>query len=332
MAKISVIVPVYKVEKYLDQCVQSVLDQTFTDFEVWLVDDGSPDACPAMCDAWAARDGRIKVIHKKNGGLSDARNAALDVCTGKYITFVDSDDYLALDMLQTLYADALHTDADLVISQMQVIDEAGAAIPYPEPGYHLEQARFLSEEAFWDTFESAQGIDMVQVHHRLYKRDLFAEMRFPKGLIHEDNYVMTDTVRQCQIIRYLNYTGYYYRLRKNSITGSIRPIDQLDSAKCHLKRASYFRRRGWNDRAEGALMTTVKRVCMYGKQRAGSILGTERKKYRTLRKELNNEYMVLAKQKHSLPMCVRGLILHISIPLFLRYVQWRQARLTQTPK
>ena len=94
MPKISVIIPVYKVERYLDACVASVTGQTYTNLEIILVDDGSPDRCPAMCDAWAEKDPRIRVIHRKNGGLSAARNSGLDVCTGDYITFVDSDDRL----------------------------------------------------------------------------------------------------------------------------------------------------------------------------------------------------------------------------------------------
>lgn len=99
---VSVIVPVYKVEPYLDRCVASILAQTYPNLEVILVDDGSPDNCPALCDAWAQRDARIRVIHKKNGGQSDARNAGLDAASGAYISFVDSDDYIAENFIETL--------------------------------------------------------------------------------------------------------------------------------------------------------------------------------------------------------------------------------------
>lgn len=104
---VSVIVPVYKVEPYLDRCVASILAQTYPNLEVILVDDGSPDNCPALCDAWAQRDARIRVIHKKNGGQSDARNVGLDAASGAYISFVDSDDYIAENFIETLY-DLLH--------------------------------------------------------------------------------------------------------------------------------------------------------------------------------------------------------------------------------
>ena len=100
--KISVIVPVYRVEKYLDRCVESIVNQTFGDFELILVDDGSPDNCPAMCDAWAQKDDRIRVIHKKNGGLSSARNAGMAKMTGKYVCFIDSDDWVETNTFEVL--------------------------------------------------------------------------------------------------------------------------------------------------------------------------------------------------------------------------------------
>lgn len=101
---ISIIIPIYNVEKYLRRCVDSILCQSYHNLEIWLVDDGSPDGCPAICDEYAGKDKRVKVIHKKNGGLSDARNVAIDVATGEYICFVDSDDYVASTYVETLYA------------------------------------------------------------------------------------------------------------------------------------------------------------------------------------------------------------------------------------
>ena len=115
MPKISIIVPVYNVEKYLEKCVRSILAQTFTDFELILVDDGSPDSSGAMCDQFAEQDQRVKVIHKENGGLSDARNAGIEIATGEYLGFVDSDDYIADDMYELLYTNIVKEDADLSI-------------------------------------------------------------------------------------------------------------------------------------------------------------------------------------------------------------------------
>lgn len=115
-SKVSIIIPVYNVEPYLDQCVQSVLSQTLKEIEVILVDDGSPDGCPAMCDAYAQQDNRVKVIHKKNGGLGFARNSGLDVATGEYVAFVDSDDFIAPNMMEVLYNTAIQYGADEVRS------------------------------------------------------------------------------------------------------------------------------------------------------------------------------------------------------------------------
>ena len=112
-AKISVIVPVYKVEPYLDKCVSSIVNQTYTNLEIILVDDGSPDSCPTMCDAWAEKDSRIRVIHKPNGGLSDARNAGIVVATGELMAFVDSDDWIASDMYEHLYQRLTEDDSDI---------------------------------------------------------------------------------------------------------------------------------------------------------------------------------------------------------------------------
>ena len=111
--KISVIVPVYKVEKYLDRCVESIVNQTYKNLEIILVDDGSPDNCPVMCDEWAEKDERIRVIHKENGGLADARNAGMNIATGDYIGFVDSDDWIEPNMYEVLLKNALKYDADI---------------------------------------------------------------------------------------------------------------------------------------------------------------------------------------------------------------------------
>ena len=111
---ISVIVPIYNVEKYLERCVESIINQTYKNLEIILVDDGSPDNCPQMCDDYAKKDSRIKVVHKKNGGLSDARNAGMKVATGEYVSFIDSDDYISLDFYETLLETIVDNDSDIV--------------------------------------------------------------------------------------------------------------------------------------------------------------------------------------------------------------------------
>ena len=125
MPKISIIVPVYKVEKYINRCIDSILTQTFTDFELILVDDGSPDNCPAVCDRYANQDNRVKVIHKKNGGVSSARNSALDIAQGEYITFCDGDDYYLEDWLLELYSAAQKNSTDITMGNFIEVTENG---------------------------------------------------------------------------------------------------------------------------------------------------------------------------------------------------------------
>lgn len=122
---ISIIIPIYKVEKYLDRCVQSVVNQTYKNLEIILVNDGSPDNCPQICDEWASKDNRIKVIHKSNGGVSSARNEGLKNVTGEYVVFIDADDYVSKDFLQNLISVANNEQVDIVISGFTIVDDKG---------------------------------------------------------------------------------------------------------------------------------------------------------------------------------------------------------------
>lgn len=129
--ELSIIVPIYKVEKYLKECIQSILQQTFTDFELILVDDGSPDACPQMCDAIAEQDSRVRVIHQKNGGLSAARNTGIEAARGNWLGFVDSDDFVAPDFYEKLYHAAVSAGADCSICSVQLTHEDGSRMDTP---------------------------------------------------------------------------------------------------------------------------------------------------------------------------------------------------------
>ena len=119
--KVSILVPIYNVEKYLSRCIESVLSQDFRDYELILVDDGSPDRCPQICDEYAKKDSRIKVIHKKNGGLSDARNIGLDIATGEYVMFIDSDDFVDIDMMESMMNNMIDNNVDLVVCNIKYV-------------------------------------------------------------------------------------------------------------------------------------------------------------------------------------------------------------------
>lgn len=207
MPQISVIVPVYKVEAYLSRCVSSILGQTFRDFELILVDDGSPDRCGEMCESYAAGDSRIHVIHQENGGLSAARNAGLDwvfaYSDSRYFAFVDSDDYVASEYLQRLLDAAEETGC--AISICGIMKTGGEPIPSPQP----EAPMVMSAEDYYCSEEIHGGVTMV-AWNKLYKRFLFEDLRYPKGKLHEDEFTTYRAVYQAGRVAVLYAPLYGY--------------------------------------------------------------------------------------------------------------------------
>ncbi|MGJ0706244.1 glycosyltransferase family 2 protein, partial [Enterococcus avium] len=181
MCEISIIVPVYDVEKYLKKCVDSILNQTFKDFELILVDDGSPDNSGAICDQYAEKDSRVRVIHKENGGLSDARNAGIEVARGKYLGFVDSDDFVNEDMYKQLYTSIIENNADLSICGIFDLYEGKTPIKKTEKKLLLNR-----NEAMIMIFHGNEI--SVHAYNKLYKKEIFESLRYPVGKYHEDSY------------------------------------------------------------------------------------------------------------------------------------------------
>lgn len=200
--RISVIIPVYRVEATLDRCVESVLNQHVDDMEVILVDDGSPDRCPEICDGWAEKDGRIRVVHKSNGGLSDARNAGLDIAQGDVITFVDSDDWVEADTYPALLEKL--GDADM--------------LEYPVAGrLTLTERCFISTGEYW---LQAKAYLHTFAWNKIYKRALFKEVRFPKGKVFEDVYTLPLLLRHCTKIVTTSHGRYHYTTNPKGITAT----------------------------------------------------------------------------------------------------------------
>lgn len=219
---ISVIVPVYKVEKYLQRCIDSILRQTYENLEIILVDDGSPDDCPRICDDNAKKDGRIRVIHKQNGGLSDARNAGLEVFQGEYLMFVDSDDVLPLYSVDMLYTLAKKYDAQLVIGAHTRIynDEI------PQENFILTQ----SMEQVWNSTQAIKDVfqNGCAAWARLYRKEIHAHIRFPVNEINEDEAIALQIIYRCEKIVKTEQTAYYYTCRPESITTSSFSKKKLD--------------------------------------------------------------------------------------------------------
>lgn len=219
MCKISVIVPVYKVEQYLARCVDSILRQTFGDFELLLVDDGSPDNAGRMCDEYAEKDARVRVIHKTNGGLSDARNAGIEAAQGAYLTFVDSDDWVADDMLAFLYGLLEETGAD-----MAACGHLTTAGDIPEKNLTGKTIVLRGEEAQAYYLEK----ELVSACGKLFRRELFATLRFPVGHIYEDVATIYRTVIASGAIAVNSAGKYYYFREGTSITRSSFQEKNLD--------------------------------------------------------------------------------------------------------
>ncbi|MDP4142966.1 MAG: glycosyltransferase [Bacillota bacterium] len=211
--KLSIIVPVYNVEKYIHRCIDSILEQTFTDFELILVDDGSLDNSGRICNGYAGFDSRIKVIHKKNGGLSSARNAGLDIAQGEYIGFVDSDDWIEKDMYESLYNAMLKYDADVTICGRFVVkrDEI-TAISDSE-----EVQVFNRFEALYELILD----DINKINNfawdKLYKKELFKDIRFPEGRYFEDIFTAYKILLAANKIVHIKSPKYYYFQREDSI-------------------------------------------------------------------------------------------------------------------
>lgn len=225
--RITVIIPVYEVEKYLPRCINSIVKQSYSNLEIILVDDGSPDDCGRICDEYADCDARIKVIHKQNGGLSDARNVALDEMTGDFVTFVDSDDWISQFYVENLYSAIEQTSADMSISGMESVWNSDKVLGNNEKRGCIElkeltSQRCLEKMLYQDQIEtSAWG--------KLYNKKLFGKLRYPKGRLYEDLAVTYKTIVASSSIAVISNRDYYYFQRENSIQYKKFSLEKMDA-------------------------------------------------------------------------------------------------------
>ena len=223
---ISIIVPVYYVGTYLAKCVDSILAQTYTNLEIFLVNDGSSDCCGKLCDEYAKEDKRIKVIHKKNGGLSDARNVAIDVTTGEFITFIDSDDYVTDDYIMTLYSLIEKYECKVSIALYNTFVE-GSKPKVVNRVYREDcqtNIKAIEEMFYQEKYDTASWA-------KLYHSSLFATgIRYPKGIVYEDLATTYLLIFQSDKVAFCNRRIYNYLLRRDSIEGSSFSSKKMDSA------------------------------------------------------------------------------------------------------
>jgi len=226
---ISVIIPIYNVEQYLRRCLDSIVNQTYTNLEIILVDDGSPDKCPQICDEYASGDNRIIVIHKENGGLSDARNAGLDICKGEFISFVDSDDWVSLEYINELYSTIKETLADIAI-----INHKHVTTPSSKEIQKRQHIKFFSKQQALFELIAKQHQPFVVSWGKLYRKNLFNNIRFPVGKYHEDEFTSHLLISKASKITYSSKILYFYYQRPNSITKQKHLTDAIAAFKNRL--------------------------------------------------------------------------------------------------
>ena len=249
---ISVIVPIYNVEKYLQKCVDSIINQTYKSLEIILVDDGSLDNCPKMCDDYAKKDSRIKVVHKENGGLSDARNVGMEVVTGEYVSFIDSDDYISLDFYETLLQTMIDNDSDIV--ECSVVKF-----------YENEKFDEYSDDLKVTNYETVDALDGLisenpfkqHVWNKLYKSSVALDILYAVGKLNEDEFWTYQVFGIAKKVTRINKTMYYYFQRNGSIMGNGYNIRRLDALEGKMNRQAYIEK-------NFPTLTTKAKVDLYG--------------------------------------------------------------------
>lgn len=241
--EISVIVPVYRVEKYLSDCIESILNQTFADFELILVDDGSPDRCGEICDEAAKHDARVHVIHQRNQGLSAARNAGIEIARGAWLSFVDADDFVALNFLEALHKAATRAQADCAVCSFYLTDSTGARI---EASYPVEVENGVrTGVSVLETVQEQLNVPYIVAWNKLYRRELFETLRYPVGRQNEDVFVFAELFDKAKTVVVLPDKLYFYRQSEGSIMRSgVTTLRNLDEMWAYHNCFEYFAAHG----------------------------------------------------------------------------------------
>lgn len=289
---ISVIVPVYKVEEYLKKCVDSIINQTYSNLEIILVDDGSPDNCGKICDEYAKSDARVKVIHKENGGLSSARNAGLDVAKGEYISFVDSDDMIKESFIEVLYKLCIDNKCDIsecgylrFQSEDELLNKNKATASIKVYSNYEMQKKIYDEEC----------VKTVVVWNKLYKKYIYEKMRFPFGKIHEDEYTTYKAFFVSKTnVAVTDLNLYFYRINQNGITGQKFNTKRLDALGALEERKKFYLKNGEKELYEMAVNSYMAMLVEYYFKIKENVDDSE-KHLENIRKETNKNVKEILK-------------------------------------
>lgn len=258
---ISVIVPVYNVERYLKACVDSVISQTYSNLEIILVDDGSPDKSPEICDEYAKKDSRIQVIHQKNGGLAKARNIGIENSHGEYISFIDSDDYVVPNYVEILYRGIIENDADVSIASFRSLKKNTV--------FHEDYSSafsVISKRKCFEIYTSTSTNPFVSAWNKLYKRSLFSNIQFPEGKLYEDAFTTYKIFDVAKKIVFSSSVLYFYRLNPDSIMGQSFRKKHLEMIDAFRSGFDYFETKNEKDMSKLFILPLLMReiYCWWG--------------------------------------------------------------------
>lgn len=239
--KISIIVPVYNVEDYIEKCIKSILNQVFTEFELILVDDGSTDNSGKICDKYAEKDNRIIVIHKENGGISSARNIGLNIAKGEYIAFVDSDDYINKNMYHTLYNLIIKTQSDIAMCNYKTISKDEEVNLNEDQIINSHDIKCINNIQYLNNLYGKDKVKYIVMWNKLYKNEIFRKLRFKDSRIEEDEFIIHHVLYLSDKIVYIDKNYYYYMQRNNSIVGSKYNLKRLDKIYALEDRIEFFK-------------------------------------------------------------------------------------------
>ena len=234
---ISIIVPIYKVEEYIKNCIDSIISQTYKNLEIILVDDGSPDNCGNICEEYSLKDKRIKVIHKKNGGLSSARNAGLDIASGEYIGFIDSDDWIEGDMYESLYNALVEYNADISVCGRYIVQGNRITTISDSEKAEVFTRREALSELVLDEYSGMKNF----AWDKLYKKELFENIRYPEGKYYEDIFTTYKLFSLSNKIVDIKSPKYYYLLREDSICGTNDASKRYDYYQANIECLEYIK-------------------------------------------------------------------------------------------
>lgn len=289
---VSVVIPVYNVEKYLQKCVESVLKQTYRKLDIILVDDGSTDLSSKMCDELGNYDKRVTVIHKRNGGLSDARNAGLDVAKGEYYAFIDSDDYISVDMIEIMVNSIKKNNCDIAICNMVRFSDSNGFYLFYHP---VVQEKVLSGKERFDT------LNQPSVCNKLFASSLFKNIRFPKGKYYEDTFVYHELLYRAKSIVLTGTNSYWYLERSDSIVGSLRYTPRyFDFIEAVWRRAEFLIEKNVHPYGEEACLSLY--AAFSNAEKYIKKDSKNKEKFKKAREQYGFAYKVLIKQSHNVSL------------------------------